>query len=37
MNKYVDLKNKHQKEVNDFPIGAAFSNEQFKEMSNLKK
>ena len=30
--KYLKLKEKHQKEVNDFPFGFAFSNEQFKEM-----
>ena len=28
---YRDLKEKHQKEVNDFPLFAAFSNEQFKK------
>lgn len=33
--KYLKLKEKHQKEVNDFPFGFAFSNEQFKDM--LKK
>lgn len=32
MNAYVELKNKHQKEVNDFPFGFAFSDEQFTEM-----
>ena len=30
--KYLELKQKHQKEVNDFPFGFAFSNQQFKEM-----
>ena len=30
--KYLKLKEKHQKEVNDFPFGFAFSNEQFKVM-----
>jgi len=30
--KYLKLKEKHQKEVNDFPFGFAFSNEQFKDM-----
>ena len=30
--KYLKLKEKHQKEVNDFPFGFAFSNQQFKEM-----
>ena len=29
---YLKLKEKHQKEVNDFPFGFAFSNEQFKDM-----
>ena len=32
MNKYEEIKNKHQKRVNEFPIGFAFSNQQFKEM-----
>lgn len=32
MNKYEEIKNKHQKRVNDFPLGFAFSNEQFKNM-----
>lgn len=31
MNKYTELKDKHQKEVNEFPMQFAFSNEQFKE------
>ena len=31
MNKYLTLKEKHQKEVNDFPFFFAFSNEQFEE------
>ena len=30
--KYEELKNKQQKEMNAFPIGAAFSDRQFKEM-----
>ena len=30
--KYLELKERQQKEVNDFPFGFAFSNEQFKEM-----
>jgi len=30
--KYIDLKQKQQQEVNDFPFGFAFSNEQFKDM-----
>lgn len=29
---YREMKNIHQKEMNEFPLGAAFSNEQFKEM-----
>ena len=32
MNPYVELKNKHQSEVNAFPLGFAFSKEQFAEM-----
>lgn len=32
MNKYVELKNKIQKEVDEFPMGFAFSNEQFEKM-----
>lgn len=32
MNPYIELKNKHQKEVDAFPFGFAFSNEQFDEM-----
>ncbi len=31
-NKYQVLKNRQQNEVNDFPLGAAFSNEQFAAM-----
>lgn len=30
--KYIDLKQKHQQEVNEFPFGFAFNNKQFKEM-----
>ena len=30
--KYLELKQRQQKEVNDFPFGFAFSNQQFKEM-----
>ena len=30
-NKYVELKEKHQKEFNEFPMFFAFSNEQFEE------
>lgn len=30
-NQYQELRDKHQKEFNEFPIGFAFSNEQFKE------
>lgn len=33
--KYLELKNRQQKEVNDFPIAYAFNNEQFGEA--LKK
>ena len=29
---YKELKATHQKEMNEFPLGAAFSKEQFKEM-----
>lgn len=32
MNPYLELKNKHQKEVNEFPLGFAFSDKQFAEM-----
>ena len=32
MNKYEEIKNKQQKRVNDFPLGFAFSNNQFKDM-----
>lgn len=31
-NKYQELKARHQKEVNEFPLGAAFSQEQFDRM-----
>lgn len=31
MNKYREMKERHQTEVNEFPIQFAFSNEQFKE------
>lgn len=31
MNKYTNLKTKHQKEVNEFPMFFAFSDKQFKE------
>lgn len=31
MNKYIELKEKHQKEINEFPIMSAFNLEQFKE------
>ncbi|NYC95062.1 hypothetical protein DFN09_003049 [Clostridium acetobutylicum] len=30
-NKYIEMKRKHQKEVNNFPMFFAFSKEQFKE------
>lgn len=32
MNTYKQLKDKHQKEMDAFPLGAAFSNEQFEKM-----
>ena len=32
MNAYVELTNRHQKEVNNFPLGFAFSTQQFDEM-----
>ena len=32
MNTYQELKNRHQKEMDAFPLGAAFSNEQFEKM-----
>ncbi len=32
MNKYEEINNKHQKRVDDFPLGFAFSNNQFKNM-----
>lgn len=32
MNPYTTLKTKHQKEVNNFPLGFAFSEQQFNEM-----
>ncbi len=32
MNKYEELKNRQQKEMNAFPLGACFSNKQFEEM-----
>lgn len=32
MNPYLELKNKHQKEINDFPFGFAFSEKQFNDM-----
>lgn len=31
MNKYIELKDRHQKEVNEFPMMFAFSQEQFEE------
>lgn len=40
MNKYMEVKEKHQRRVNEFPLGFAFSNEQFKIMMerwNLKE
>ena len=32
MNAYLELKNKHQKEVDNFPFGFAFGKDQFAEM-----
>lgn len=32
METYEVMKQRHQKEVNDFPLGAAFSDKQFEEM-----
>ena len=32
MNPYVELKTKHQKEIDNFPLGFAFSETQFNEM-----
>ena len=32
MNEYIALKEKHQKEVNEFPFGFAFSQDQFEKM-----
>ena len=32
MNPYVEMHNRHQKEMDAFPLGFAFSNEQFDEM-----
>lgn len=32
MNPYLALKTKHQKEVNEFPLGFAFNESQFNEM-----
>ena len=34
MNKYTELKDSQQEEINAFPLGAAFSNKQFAEMMN---
>jgi len=31
MNSYLELKEKHQKEVNEFPMFFAFNDKQFKE------
>lgn len=31
MNKYMELKSKHEQQVNDFPMTFAFSNKQFEE------
>lgn len=32
MNAYIEMKNRHQEEVNNFPLGFAFSDRQFNEM-----
>lgn len=32
MNLYQKMREKQQREINEFPLGAAFSNEQFEEM-----
>ena len=32
MNPYLELKQKHQREINAFPLGFAFNQEQFNEM-----
>ncbi len=32
MNAYIEMKNRHQEEVNKFPLGFAFSETQFNEM-----
>jgi hypothetical protein len=32
MNRYAELKKKHQKELNKLPMKAAFGKEQFKKM-----
>lgn len=34
MNKYKELNDRIQKEVNELPLGFAFSNEQFEQMMN---
>ena len=31
MNKYLELKKKHEEKVNEFPMGFAFNNKQFEE------
>lgn len=31
MNKYTELRDKHQKQVNDFPMMFAFNEKQFEE------
>lgn len=32
MNPYIEMNNRHQKEMNAFPLGFAFNDEQFDEM-----
>ena len=34
MNRYAELRSRHQKEFNELPLGFAFSNQQFNEMMN---
>ena len=36
MNSYVEMKERHQKEVNEFPMKFAFSDEQFKKAMEEK-
>lgn len=34
MNRYIEMSNKHKQEVHKFPLGFAFSDEQFNDMMN---